>query len=115
LTCFHTGFRSSELKSLKWSSVDLANRSITVQSCYSKNGEARTVPITNDIARVLEKMRTEREPVSTDPVFTHDGKAWHCWKEAFNGAVTRARLDNFRFQDLRHCYGSWLAMNNVPD
>ena len=27
----------------------------------------------------------------------------------------RAKLSDFRFHGLRHCYGSWLAMNNVPD
>jgi len=115
LAALHTGFRSSELKSLTWTNVDLVNRSITVASCYSKNGETRTVPLTKGLGDVLASLHSERKPNSADPVFTHDGKAWHCWKEAFKGAVVRAKLRDFRFHDLRHCYGSWLAMNNVPD
>src|SRR5207244_1124188 len=43
LAAMHTGFRKSELRSLRWTNIDLANGSATVESCYSKNGETRTV------------------------------------------------------------------------
>ncbi len=115
LAAMHTGFRSRELKSLNWSSVDLVNGSATVESCYAKNGETRTVPLTDDLALALQKLKDDRKPNADDRVFTRDGKPWACWKEAFNGAVERAGIKNFRFHDLRHCYGSWLAINNVPD
>jgi integrase len=36
-----------------------------------------------------------------------------CWKEAFNGAVERAGIKDFHFHDLRHCFGTWLAMNDT--
>jgi integrase len=111
----HTGFRSSELKTLKWERVDLLNGAVTVGSCYSKNDETRTLPLTADLATGLTKLKEERKPKPNDPVFTHDGKPWRCWKETFTGAIDRAKLENFRFHDLRHCYGSWLAMDNVPD
>jgi len=35
-------------------------------------------------------------------------------KTAFNGAVTRAKIQNFRFHDLRHTFCSWLALRGVP-
>jgi integrase len=114
LAAMHTGFRSRELKSLTWSNIDLVNGSATVESCYAKKRETRTVPLTDDLAAALQKIKGERKPNADDPVFTHDGKPWSCWKEAF-GAVDRAGIKNFHFHDLRHCYGSWLAMNNVPD
>jgi integrase len=28
-------------------------------------------------------------------------------------ASEKCRIKDFRFHDLRHCFGSWLAMNNV--
>jgi len=40
LAAMHTGFRKSELQSLKWSAVDLVHCSATVESCYAKNGDA---------------------------------------------------------------------------
>ena len=111
----HTGFRSSELKSLTWRNVDLVNLSATVLNRYSKNDETRTVPLSPDLAAALQKLKNERKPADDDPVFMINGKPWVCWKEAFNAAVERAGITDFHFHDLRHCYGSWLAMNNVPD
>jgi len=115
LAALHTGFRSSELKSLTWSHVDLVNGFATVDSRYSKNGETRTVPLTQDLAAALQKMKDDRDAAARDRVFLCDSKPWACWKEAFNGAVKRAGLKDFHFHDLRHCYGSWLALNGVPD
>jgi integrase len=46
LTALHTGFRASELLSLTWPDVDFRRGVITVQAGYAKNGEARSVPMT---------------------------------------------------------------------
>jgi len=62
LTAMHTGFRKSEVRSLKWSAVDLVHGSITIESCYAKNGEARTVPMSPDLAAAFEKLKNERKP-----------------------------------------------------
>jgi integrase len=62
LAAMHTGFRKSELKSLKWSAINLVNGSATVESCYAKNGEARTVPLTPDLAAALQKLKDGRKP-----------------------------------------------------
>jgi integrase len=86
LAALHTGFRSSELKSLCWSNIDLANGFGTVDSRYSKNGETRTVPLTPDLLQALKALKQERKNAkSTDRVFLHKGKPWKCWKEAFDG------------------------------
>ncbi len=114
LTAMHTGFRKSEIMSLCWSSVDMRNHSITVESCYAKNAETRTVPITDDLFDALRQLKSERDRDSDDLVFINRyGKPWTDWRTAFGNAVDRAGLKDFRFHDLRHCYGSWLAMSGV--
>jgi integrase len=110
-----TGFRAGELKSLRWRNVDLANGSMTVESAYSKNGETRTVPLTDDLAKTLQADKDDRKPESDDPVFTNNGKVWTCWKEAFTGAVERAGLKDFRFTIFAIASVRGWAMNNVPD
>lgn len=114
LVALHSGFRSSELKSLTWSSVDMANRSITVQSCYAKNSDTRSVPMSDEVFTALERLQTERDRKPEDLVFVNRyGKPWKDWRTAFQNALSRANLKNFRFHDLRHCYGSWLGMNST--
>ena len=34
---------------------------------------------------------------------------------AWRSAVKRAGIKDFRFHDSRHCFGSWLAMNDVAE
>ncbi len=116
LAALHTGLRASELRTLQWSSVDMASRSITVLSCYAKNGETRTVPVTPDVFAALDEMRRERDRTPEDLVFVRRyGQPWKSWEAAWRNARDRAGLKDFRFHDLRHCYGSWLAMGNVAD
>ena len=115
LLAMHSGFRKSEIKTLKWGSVNFSSTSITVESCYSKNGDSRTVPMTPDVLVSMKALYDERKPEPDDVVFTLDGEEWGNWRKAFAGACSRAKITSFRFHDLRHCFGSWLAMNGVPD
>lgn len=45
----------------------------------------------------------------------YEGRPWITWRRSFRTALKNAGIKNFRFHDLRHCFGSWLAMNNVND
>jgi len=112
LAAVHTGFRSSELKSLHWTNIDLENKSATVENRYAKKGETRTVPLSDDLVKALTELNEEENPKPEDLVFPsprNRKKRWD-WREAFNGAVERAGIADFTFHDLRHCFGSHLGM-----
>ena len=114
LAAMHTGFRASELRSLKWSSVDFQNGSVTVVSAYSKNDDTRTVPMTPDLESALRNVYDDREPNPEEPVFLNrDGQPWKSWRSAFEKALKDSGIHDFRFHDLRHCFGSYLGMNNT--
>src|SRR5215475_16014203 len=49
LTALHTGFRKSELLSLRWASVDFRHRLLKVEAAYTKTHEARSVPMTETL------------------------------------------------------------------
>jgi integrase len=44
ITALHTGFRKSELLSLRWKHVELWHQPIIVEATYVKNGETRSIP-----------------------------------------------------------------------
>lgn len=114
LAALHTGLRKSELSSLTWGCVDMLNRSITVESAYAKNHDTRSVPLTDDLFAALQSLRAKRSPAPSDPVFvSRYGKPWKSWRTAFDNALEKAGISGFRFHDLRHTYGSWLAMQGV--
>ena len=58
-------------------------------------------------------MHNKRTPVATDPVFIKNGKPWKCWRTAFENALKRAGISDFRFHDTRHHFGSWLEMTGT--
>ena len=113
LAAMHSGCRSSELKTLRWRCVDFDNNCLTVESCYSKNHETRTVPLSADLAAALSEIHDKREPAADDLVFTHNGRPWRSWRTGSRRRLERAGLNDFHFHDLRHCFGSWLAMSGT--
>ncbi len=87
-----TAMRRGELLELLWTNVDLQER--TAYLPMTKNGKARTVPLSTtaiEILKGLERVDKRVFPVSD---MTVDG----AWKRA----VKRAGLVDFHFHDLRH-------------
>jgi integrase len=89
-----TAMRQGELIRLHWEHIDLNRR--TAHLPDTKNGEARTVPLSTTAVRVL---RTQ-PPGLHGPVFL--GLTTEAVKRAYIRAVRRASIENLRFHDLRH-------------
>jgi integrase len=107
----HTGLRKSEFANLRWKDVDLRAGVVTIPR--SKNGETRHVPMTSVVRALLGRMPVHSIPqclcfrAATAPLTPH-------WVEtAFPEAVRAARIQDFRFHDLRHTFASRLAMEGV--
>ena len=113
----HTGMRKNEILKLTWERVDLAkdlgfNARVTLYD--TKNGEPRGVPLNNAAIAALRGI--EPDPAKrTGAVFKRrDGSDWGQMRTAFEKAVERAGLPDFRFHDLRHTAASHLAMRGRP-
>jgi len=66
------------------------------------------------LKKVLKQLDDERKPAPKDNVFVNRyKKPWKSWRTAFKNACERAKINDFHFHDLRHCFGSWLAMNGT--
>jgi integrase len=111
LFALHTGARRGEILNLRWKDIDLKSRTARFED--TKNGERRSVPLSQELASTLAEMNKVRR-IDTDLVFPRaDGKAPIQVKKYFPKAVATAELEDFRFHDLRHTAASYLAMSGA--
>ena len=109
VTAINTGMRRGELFNLKWPHVDLANRIVTVIN--SKNNESRAIPINHTL---YEELLGLYQAAKGEYVFcSRYGRPFKEAKEGFKAALRRANIEDFRFHDLRHTFGSHMVMQGV--
>jgi integrase len=106
-----TGLRKSEFLGLRWKDMDLKAGVLTIPR--SKNGETRHVPLTSTVRAIVANLPRPLNRAAL--VFPNgEGKRDLRWPEKiFPAAVATAKIDDFRFHDLRHTFASRLAMENV--
>ena len=106
-----TGARRGELQGLQWPDVDLQRGTLTFHE--TKNGERRAVPLTGQ-ALTLMRQHTKVRRLDTALLFPDPtGSRLLSIRNAFENAVARAGIADFRFHDLRHTAASYLAMNGA--
>jgi len=108
----HTGMRQGELLALRWAETDLENGFASIND--PKNGSPRKVPLNHTSRELLCRLH---DVAKAEKVFCDGGGQPYCsrtlqWQ--FRRAVKEAKIENFRFHDIRHTCASWLAMAGVP-
>jgi integrase len=126
-----TGMRPGELlpvnksskeestKGLTWDQVDFKNRMIVLEAENTKTGEARKIPITDEILEILHSIPRD---INSDHVFTYRGVPL----SSIIGGIKRACKDanipygmkvkgGFVFRDLRTTADTLMARAGVPD
>ena len=98
-----TGMRKMEMLNLKWQDIDFTAKLIHIEE--SKNGERRSVPISDSLMKELEQ---EPKKNQTEKVITVHSLEFH-----FRKLKKKCEIKNFHFHDLRHTFASWLAMKGV--
>ena len=108
-----TGMRMGEILSLSWRGVDLIRRMAMV--FHSKNGERRTIPVNQTVLHLLKERGTLRS-LRMDLVFpstTHTPLESGHLRRAFRVALKKAKIEDFRFHDLRHTFATRLVQAGV--
>jgi integrase len=108
LVSLNTGLRRGELLALRWEDVDLKAALLTVQGTTSKNAQTRHVKLNSEACKVLKQWRAQTPNAErVFPVTTSMKKAWAA-------LLTRAKVKDFRWHDLRHHFASRLVQASVP-
>lgn len=110
-----TGARKGEIAGLEWAQVDLARRWAIFPR--TKNGDSRGVPLTNTVCALLGARLALHNQVEAP----RDAEAYALWARVFpvditrawHAAIARAKIENFRFHDLRHSCGSAMVQNGA--
>jgi len=115
-----TGLRRGELFGLQWQRVDLRTHTLNIPR--SKHGKARTLPLGREAESILRHLprRLDTSSVFVQPWSPRDEKGqpttpppYKDTPKARNEAREKAGLGAFRWHDLRHTFGSRLAMAGV--
>ena len=114
----HTGLRRTELITLQWVRVDMANRMIVFPGAGRKTGRPHSVELSDVAYETLLEIQAEHAAHQVTPaqVFydvargrslrPKDDRWWY-------RACREAGLHDFRFHDLRHTTASWLRMTGA--
>ena len=109
----NTGMRQDEILSLEWPDVDLFRKTLTVMS--SKNGEIRTIPHNQRVFELLNAKAKVRNIRSNYVFASEAGTKINASNlhRAYYKALKRARIEDFRFHDLRHTFATRLVQAGI--
>lgn len=100
----HTGMRQSEQYGMEWPAVDLSGKVLTISR--SKHGATRHIPLNEEAESAFRTLSESRN--GDRRVFgICSPKKW------FDTAIDKAKIEDFTWHDLRHTFGSRLAMSGV--
>jgi len=108
ITALNTGMRKGEILNLKKTNVDFNNAYILVEG--TKNGEFRKIPMNKKLTQTLRDVIGKSK---SEFVFSENGKPYGDVKTGWWTVLKKAGIENFRFHDLRHTFGSRLGMAGV--
>ncbi len=109
----NTGMRRGEILSLRWEDVDFLRGTLVVMK--SKNRERRTIPLNHTVFELLAAkqaasgqtgglvfLSARETPIDESHL-----------ARAFSQARARARLEAFRFHDLRHTFATRMVQRGI--
>lgn len=106
LIALNTGLRRGELTQLRWTDVDLQGKRVTVRAGYAKSGKVRHMPLNSEALAVFKRYGKQHKGQGELFGVASLPKSWAA-------LMIAAKLEDFRFHDLRHTFASKLVMAGI--
>jgi integrase len=115
LLSLHTGLRQGELLNLTWDYVDFDRSILTVEGKTAKSGKTRHIPLSEEALWLLRTWKQEQTVKSVRRIVfpAVDGEPMSEIGKSWERLLKRAKIQNFRWHDLRHDFASKLVMSGV--
>ncbi|MCM2344950.1 MAG: site-specific integrase [Alphaproteobacteria bacterium] len=91
-----TGMRRGEILRLCWSDIDYDSRTLHIP--ITKNGHARTIPLTSNAIEILKALQFEDDADTYRPFPLSDNAAKLAWQRL----LKRSGVEDLHFHDFRH-------------
>jgi len=105
-----TGLRQRNVSYLRWDQVDIGRGMAWIHADQSKSKKAFAVPLNQDARSILVQQRGQHDvycfAYQGNPVDRTSTRAWQ-------RALARAGIQDFRWHDLRHTWASWHVQNGT--
>lgn len=109
-----TGVRRGEAFDLMWEEVDLANRIVTIRGDTAKSGHTRHIPLSPTAQKVLSAWAGQSGACVGRVFPADDGGRLDNVKKSWAALLKAAKIEGFRWHDMRHDFASKLVMRGVP-
>lgn len=116
---YKTGWRVSEIRDLSWAQVDLTNNIVRLETGTTKNNEARTVYLDDELKAVFEcqKQRQKELQKITPYVFTNETGNDNIkdFRGSWSKACTSAKIGKKLFHDFRRTAVRNMVRAGIPE
>jgi integrase len=111
----NSGIRRKALLSLRWEDINFETRMITLRSSTAKKQKLDYVPLNSFACEILlewKKLQKDNNPL----VFPNpeNGSQMHDCRSSWEKLLKDAKIENFRWHDMRHDFASQLVMKGIP-
>lgn len=113
LLSINTGIRRGELLSLTWDNIDLQHAMLTITGSTTKTGKTRHIPLNKEALQVIKQWQKTTNAKCGLIFPNKNGCKFANIHTAWKKLLKSAKIENFRWHDLRHHFASKLVMAGV--
>ena len=116
LMSLYCGIRRGSLFGLRWADIDLKARAIIIRGENNKAGNTAQLPVNSLVIDTLRAWKEQNHPTKgNELVFPSpvSGEVLNNVKKSWGALLKEAKIENFRWHDMRHDFASQLVMKGV--